>query len=318
MKSLTLCMPTLNGYAWLKDSAPSFLEQDYTGEWEWLILDSGSTDETVAFMSQFERVRIHQIKPEEFGHGKTRNLGAELTKGELILMTVQDATPRTSDWLTRMVHALESHQLHGVCGGQAVPHHPEKNPIQWYRPVQETTTTQVWKASDFATADTEPKLRMCSWDNVNALYRKKALQDIPFDEVRFGEDMVWAKACLESGGKIGYAKHLKVWHYHHQHKGFTYKRVFYTHFWRHRTFGTLPTLNEQAKWMRTIRLIKTLVIHAKIWSPFRIFHWLRYNHRVQAETNKATVEFLNAAASGPEELNTLYESLGEKSPMATT
>jgi len=208
--------------------------------------------------------------------------------------------------------------LDGVCGGQAVPHHPDKNPIQWYRPIAEDDTVEVFPKDKFQRASPHEKLRMCSWDNVNALYRKKALQDIPFDDVRFGEDMVWAKACLETGGKIGYAKHLKMWHYHHQHIGFTSKRIFYTHFWRYLTFGTLPTPDEQAKWMRTMRWLKTLVIHAKIWNPFRIFYWLRYNHRFHEVSNTTTVEFLNAAASGSNKLNTLYESLGDKSPMATT
>jgi glycosyltransferase involved in cell wall biosynthesis len=317
MKSLTICMPTLNGYAWLKDSAPFFLEQDYPGEWEWLILDSGSTDQTVSFMSQFERVRIHHIKPEEFGHGKTRNHGVQLAKGDLIVMTVQDALPRTSDWLSNLAYILDSYELDGVCGGQAVPHDPDKNPIQWYRPIKESKIPVVWTSADFATAKASEKMHMCSWDNVNALYRKEALRYIPFEDVRFGEDMVWAKSCLENGGKIGYANHLKVWHYHHQHSGFTYKRVIYNHFWRHQTFKTLPRQVEKGNYFLSLRWLITLVVHSRVWNPIRVMYWLRYNHYVHTESKMATVDFLRAAELGTAELHKLYNSLGDKSPMAT-
>ena len=39
-----------------------------------------------------------EIAPEEFGHGRTRNLGAEHTSGELICFLTQDATP-SAGWL---------------------------------------------------------------------------------------------------------------------------------------------------------------------------------------------------------------------------
>ena len=51
-----------------------------------------------------------QIPPEEFGHGRTRNLGAERTSGELICFLTQDATP-VPGWLEsyRQAFALDDH-----------------------------------------------------------------------------------------------------------------------------------------------------------------------------------------------------------------
>jgi rhamnosyltransferase len=36
-------------------------------------------------------VKIVKIKAEEFGHGKTRNLGAKLAKGKYVIYITQDA-----------------------------------------------------------------------------------------------------------------------------------------------------------------------------------------------------------------------------------
>ena len=39
-----------------------------------------------------------------------------MATGDLVLMTVQDARPRNSSWISNMVQALESNGLDGVCG----------------------------------------------------------------------------------------------------------------------------------------------------------------------------------------------------------
>jgi rhamnosyltransferase len=316
MRSVTIIIPTFNGMSWLQDSIHAFLEQDYPGKWEIVAIDSGSTDGTVDFLEQFERITVHQIPQESFGHGTTRNLGVSLATSDLLLFTVQDATPRTPDWLTHMVRALEFHELDGVCGGQAVPHHPDKNPIQWYRPIAEDATVEVFTSDDFQRASPNEKLKMCSWDNVNALYRKTALVAQPFKVVRFGEDMAWARDVLNQGGRIGYAKSLKVWHYHHQHVGFTRKRQIYTHYWRHRIFGVLPESGQRIRCIQ-LRWLKGLVFHAGIGNPITILKWMRYNRMIRQESTQANSDFLKAAKAGPEELSNLYESFGEKPPMAT-
>ena len=43
-----------------------------------------------------------EIAPEEFGHGRTRNLGARAHRGELIAFLTQDATPAATGWLARL------------------------------------------------------------------------------------------------------------------------------------------------------------------------------------------------------------------------
>ena len=317
MKSVTVLIPTFNAMGWFRSSYAELLKQDYAGEWDVLVIDSGSTDGTIEFLKNQPRTEVHSIPSKEFGHGKTRNLGASMAKGDLVLMTVQDARPRSSDWITRMVHAMESNGLDGVCGKQAVPSEDDKNPLQWYRPLSETNEDDVFDAASIQEVSPEEIMKACSWDNVNALYRKSSLLARPFRDVRFGEDMFWALDMLTANGKIGYTHQSKVWHYHHQRPGFTRKRVFYTHYWRYQAFGCLPELQPMWGTSQTIRALKTFIWHARIFNPVVLIKWLNYNHQIAKESTEITEEFLKAVQSGDAALNTLYASFGAQSPMAT-
>ncbi len=50
---------------------------------ELLVIDSGSTDDSVAIARARRRRRVLEIPPAEFGHGRTRNLALEHTSGEI-------------------------------------------------------------------------------------------------------------------------------------------------------------------------------------------------------------------------------------------
>ena len=240
--SVSIVIPTYNAKAWLQESLPHFLGQTYDGDWEILVIDSGSTDGTLSLLGPHKGIRIHSIPNEDFGHGKTRNLATSLSNAELLLFTVQDACPRTRHWLSSMVNDLLAFNLDAVCGGQAVPHDADKNPTQWYRPVNETKKVEIVHGDEFIQWSPDQQMQACGWDNVNALYKREALTKTPFENLRFGEDMAWAKAHLQQGGIVGYAKANKVWHYHHHHVGFTKSRVINQLYWRHKTFGVIPAL----------------------------------------------------------------------------
>lgn len=103
---------------------------------EVIIIDSGSTDGTLVLLQKYP-VKIHNLPPAEFNHGETRNLGVQLATGEFVVMTVQDATPATDNWIELMLKHFEDPEVAGVCGQQIVAHDKEKNPLQWFRPASE-------------------------------------------------------------------------------------------------------------------------------------------------------------------------------------
>lgn len=57
---------------------------------EVLVIDSGSRDHSVD-IARAAGVSVLEIEPASFGHGRTRNMGAPRTSGELVGFLTQDA-----------------------------------------------------------------------------------------------------------------------------------------------------------------------------------------------------------------------------------
>ena len=73
---------------------------------EVLVIDSGSRDRSLE-IARAAGVEILEIEASEFGHGRTRNLGAERTSGELICFLTQDAVP-VAGWLDAYREAFDA------------------------------------------------------------------------------------------------------------------------------------------------------------------------------------------------------------------
>ena len=314
--SVTIAIPTFNGMGWLESSMPDFLEQEYDGRLEILLIDSGSTDGTEKLDEQHPEIQIHRIPAREFGHGKTRNLAITLSTTDFILLTVQDASPPNNHWVSDMVDALMTHRLDAVCGGQAAPHRPDVNPLERYRPLSEPNEVNVVDGTTFSEWSKKEQLKHCGWDNVNALYLRDALLNQPFEDVRFGEDMLWAKTWLHNGGRIGYAYHNKVWHYHHYDAAFARKREISVLYWRHRVFDILPTPPAPPGLILMLRTAKA-ALRAEPLRILNALYWMRYNWLKARFKTEAYREVETAITNGENNINDLYDSLGLTSPMNT-
>lgn len=81
--------------------------QETEYEYEVICVDSGSTDNTVDIIKAHHCV-LKQIDKSEFGHGKTRNLGASLGTGEYIIFITQDALPYDTHWIQNFIDGMKS------------------------------------------------------------------------------------------------------------------------------------------------------------------------------------------------------------------
>ena len=68
------------------------------------MVDSGSSPDSLEIVRRFP-VRLHAIPPAEFNHGRTRDLGASLARGEHLVFLNQDAVPCSDDWLVTLAPA---------------------------------------------------------------------------------------------------------------------------------------------------------------------------------------------------------------------
>ena len=103
----TIVIPVKNGGKLLVKVLDRVFTQKTEYEYEVVCVDSGSTDDSIDIMKKYP-CKLFEIKPEEFGHGKTRNYGASKGVGEYILFLTQDAMPTDECWLQNFIDGMKS------------------------------------------------------------------------------------------------------------------------------------------------------------------------------------------------------------------
>jgi glycosyltransferase involved in cell wall biosynthesis len=107
---VSVVIPTLNAEATIADQLAALAAQDYEGEWELVIADNGSSDETKERALVWRRVIpqlevVDALGPKCCAH--PRNVGVAHARGNIILMCDADDVVEPS-WIRGMVTGLAS------------------------------------------------------------------------------------------------------------------------------------------------------------------------------------------------------------------
>src|SRR4051794_18367893 len=183
LRSVSVVVPVKDGARYLRelldavfaqrDAAPAGLDV--------LVVDSGSRDRSVA-IARAAGATVLEIDPATFGHGRTRNLGAERTTGDVIAFLTQDATP-VPGWLAGLLSGFDLADDVGAVYG---PHRARAD-----------TSPMIARELDafFAThagPDGGPSVQRgddSAWlSNVNAAYLRDCWSAIRFPDVPYSED----------------------------------------------------------------------------------------------------------------------------------
>lgn len=211
----------------MKNPGPIFREvltavckQQASFDFDVLVVDSGSTDGSVEFVQAFgdPRVRLIQIKPTEFGHGKTRNFAVANTEGEYAVVITHDALPVDEHWLAAMVQTADADsRIAGVFGRHIA--YPSASPYT-KRDLEahfaNFAAEPVVELTDRARYDRDEsyRQRLHFFSDNNALLRRSVWQSHPYPDVDFAEDQIWAKHIVEAGWKKAYSAQGAVYHSH--------------------------------------------------------------------------------------------------------
>ena len=207
MPGVSVVIPVKDGARHLERLLAAVREQRDVVDLELLAIDSGSRDSSVE-LARAGGATVHEIAPEEFGHGRTRNLGMELTGGDVVCFLTQDAVPEPG-WLAAHLAAFELDPKVGAAYGPHLPW-PDTSPMI-ARELEEFFASM--------SPDGEPVLHrggdLTFLSNVNASYSRACWEEIRFEEdLAYAEDQAFGRAMLASGWVKVYHPRAAVRHAH--------------------------------------------------------------------------------------------------------
>lgn len=200
----SIFIPTYNGEKYLGDLLKAVFRQKLPYEYEVLIIDSGSTDKTLDIIKKFPKVQLHQIPNSEYGHGKTRNLAAQMAKGEFVVYLSQDAVPLNNRWLEYMIEPFLISEKVFCVYGQQVPRPfcdaTTKREVTYaFRPLGNEQSVMIQRKRSLVTGKiAKPYLTFFS-DVNSAVRRDYILNKIPYRDVRYSEDQFLGKDVMQAG-----------------------------------------------------------------------------------------------------------------------
>lgn len=212
----TIVIPTLNAGASFTDVLTSCEGQQAGGDVEVLVIDSGSTDGTDERALR-HGARLHRIPNSEFGHGRTRNLGAHLSDAEFVVFLTQDATPADDRWLASLLAPFWLSERIAATYARQAPRGDCRPTAR--RDITSTfarlgpTEGVVVHGPGFTSGD-EPTFERAFLSNVSSAVRRSVLAQVPFRDVAYAEDRALAADLHEAGWLTAYAPTAVVLHSH--------------------------------------------------------------------------------------------------------
>lgn len=218
---VSVVVPTRNGGGTWRDTLVSLLGQELEYPFELIVIDTDSSDGTPelterlctehAIMRPGTFFRTVKIGRSEFRHGRTRNLGARLARGEIVVFLSQDATPVGSHWLSTFMRAFDDPAIVGAfCRQVAQP--DASLPEQFILDCAYPGTSSRRTRDSLALRDAGYIL----FSNAAGAIRREELLARPFrEDVMMCEDTHWAVEVLLADRMIAYVAEATVRHSHH-------------------------------------------------------------------------------------------------------
>jgi len=165
-----------------------------------IVVDSGSTDDTVAIARNYGADIVH-VQPQEFTFGKSLNMGISHARSEKVVICSAHVYPVFPDWLEKLVAPLSNPKIALTYGKQRGGACNQFSEHQIFK---------SWYPEKSAVSQSHP---FCN--NANAAIQRSLWETHPYDEALPAlEDLAWARWASDHGYGITYVADAEVIHVH--------------------------------------------------------------------------------------------------------
>jgi len=242
------------------------IQQQTVKDVEIILVDSGSTDETIAVAESYG-AQVVRIPSVEFTFGRSLNFGVRAATRELVVIASAHVYPVYPDWLECLLRPFEDGQVALVYGKQRGMETSKFSEHRIFR--------QWFPDADIPQRDSP----FCN--NANAAIRRSLWERQPYDETLTGlEDLAWAKWAQGAGQAVSYAAHAEIVHIHdetprdvynrYRREAMAFKRIFPEAHFNVYDFARLTVTNILSDLSHAAR-------QRVLWKSFSSVFWFRFN-----------------------------------------
>ena len=204
---ISVIIPTFNGGAKLDETLEAVSSQVLSEKFEIICVDSGSPKSEIQGMTD-RGAQVWSIDGQDFNHGLTRDLGASLSRGRILVFLNQDAVPAHNEWLRELTGPLRNGDgsVAAVQGG--------------IQEVDDCNERFFWDSCGerfYFTSESKNWMNRyhgIGFSTVNCAMRRDVWQRHPFGWAPTMEDKKWQRKVIEAGFKIQHEENATTIHTH--------------------------------------------------------------------------------------------------------
>jgi GT2 family glycosyltransferase len=244
----SIVVPAKNEAANLPRLLDAVFSQRAPWPFEVIVIDSGSTDGSQDVVRR-SPARLVEIRPKEFNHGATRNLGCREARGEILVCLVADALPANRDWLATLVENFDADpRVAGVYSRQ-LPREgagpiERRQLLAWMASSPDRRVAEIASPEAFAALTPHERRMLANFDDVSSARRRSVWEEIPIAENLWAEDVDWSRKAILAGHRIVFEPRSLVFHSHRPTVRHTFRRLYLDQWCARDWFGLVyfPTL----------------------------------------------------------------------------
>ena len=202
--AVSIIIPVYNRPRLIKECLNSIIGQKARFAYEIILVDDGSTDDTVKVLRRWgkkypKKIRV-LAKEKNEGQWKTRNVGIKAAKANIIVFTDSDCIAR-KDWLEKLTQRIRSEEVMAAQG-----YSTGETSNVWQKIIQESY--------DRFLSGMVEKGYVSGFDTRNSAAVKEVFEKVGMFETRHAEDADLGARMVAGGYKIAFEPQAIIFHYH--------------------------------------------------------------------------------------------------------